>query len=97
MSRTRTAGPNTWRPRAPGQLCIPRGDPLISIFGVKAVRLQPECLPKRHMKQAERESEAFGFGNCAINVWVRDADCELFRCLTGADRTIDRPRAPDRA
>jgi hypothetical protein len=49
------------------------------------------------MKQAERESEEFGFGNSAINVWVRDADCELFHCLTGAGRTIDRPRAPDRA
>jgi hypothetical protein len=66
-------------------------------FGVKAVRLQPECLPKSRMKQAEREPEEFGFGDSAINVWVRDADCALFHCLTGADRTIDRPRAPDRA
>jgi hypothetical protein len=49
------------------------------------------------MKQAGREPEAFGFGNSAINVWVRDADCELFHCLTAADRTIDRSRAPDRA
>jgi len=44
---------------------------------------------------ASRESEEIGLGNSAINVWVRNADCEPFHCLPGVDRTIGRSRAPD--
>jgi hypothetical protein len=35
-----------------------------------------------------------GFGNSAINVWVQQVDCELFRGLAGADCTIGRSHAP---
>jgi len=51
---------------------------------VKAVRLQPECLPKRRIQQAERESEELGFGNSAINVW--GARCRL-RTFSLLDRS----------
>jgi hypothetical protein len=46
---------------------------------------------------ASRELEEIGFSNGAINVWVQDVDRELLHCLPGADRTIGRYRAPDRA
>ena len=38
-----------------------------------------------------------GFGDSSINVWVQQVDCELFRGLVGANCTIGRSRAPDRA
>jgi hypothetical protein len=59
----------------------------------------PAALNLRLYEQetASRELEEIGFRYSAINVWVQDVDWELFHCLPGADRTIGRSRAPDRA
>ncbi len=59
----------------------------------------PAALNLRLYEQetASRELEEIGFRYSAINAWVQDVDCELFHCLPGADRTIGRSRAPDRA
>jgi hypothetical protein len=61
-------------------------------FGSKPKQPEPPPVPI-----ASRGSERIGFGGSAINVWLQDADCELFQGFPGADRTIGRSRAPDRA
>src|SRR6266478_4274066 len=71
---------------------------LVLIVDVRGDRISAGLiLCPTNRKTASRKLEEIGFSDSALNVWVRGADYELFHCLPGADRTIDRSRAPDRA